>query len=121
MKFISKDLAKAMGLNPRDKVMFKNGRIAKVTDDYELDLYPLKASLSVLVDEEYEIVPQKKKVGEKLCKDLDCKLCPLNRLNCAVCGGNSNLYGHLEGWYEKFHDKEIYDILKKRLDKEVEE
>ena len=118
MRFTSKDLAKLLGLNIGDKVKFNNGEIAKITEDYELDFYPWKASLCVLVDEEYEIVPQKKKVGEKLCKDLDCKLCPLNRLNCAVCGGNSNLYGHLEGWYEKFHDKEIYDILKSRLDKE---
>lgn len=55
MKFTRKDLAKIIGLNPGNKVKFNNGEIAKVTEDYELDFYPLKASLSAIIDEEIEI------------------------------------------------------------------
>ena len=73
MKFTRKDLADATGLKIGDKVKFNNGEIAKVTENYYLDFYPEKACLSVIIDEEIEILPQKKKVGEKLCKDLGCK------------------------------------------------
>lgn len=58
MKFTRKDLAKIIGLNPGDKVKFSNGEIAKVTKDYELDFYPLKASLSAIIDKEIEISPK---------------------------------------------------------------
>ena len=118
MKFTSEDLAKILGIKIGDKIRFSNGEIADVVEDYQLD-FPWRMGFSILLNNEFEILPQKKKVGELLCKDLDCARCTLNRLNCAICGGDSNLYGHLEGWYEKFQDKEIYDILKARLDKEV--
>ena len=120
MRFTSEDLAKSMGLNVGDRIKFSNGEIAIVDENYILDFYPWKSGLATLVNEDFEILPQKKRVGELLCKDLDCERCTFNSLNCAISGGDSNLYEHLEGWYEKFQDKEIYDILKARLDKEEE-
>ena len=54
MKFTTKDLAKAMSLKVGDKVKFKNGEIAKVTEDYELDFCPIKAKLEILVNVEYK-------------------------------------------------------------------
>lgn len=119
MKFTSKDLAKVLGLNPRDKVMFKNGRIAKVTDDYELDLYPLTASLSVIVDEEFEILQSKKKVGDLKCRNMKCSDCPLRVVDCSRYACRT-LFENLEVIKDAYDDQEIYDILKKRLDKEVE-
>ena len=59
MRFTSKDLAKVLGLKIGYRIRFSNGEIAKITEDYELDFYPWKASLCVLVDEEYEISPRK--------------------------------------------------------------
>ena len=59
MRFTSKDLAKLLGLKIGDKVKFSNGEIADVVEDYELDFHSWKASLCVLVDEEYEISPRK--------------------------------------------------------------
>lgn len=77
MKFTNKDLAKAMRLKVGDKVKFKNGEIAKVTEDYELDFCPIKAKLEILVNVEYKILPRKKKVGDKLCANIPCKKCPI--------------------------------------------
>ena len=119
MKFTSKDLAQAMGLKPGDKVKFDNGEIAKVTEDYELDFYPLKASLSVLVDEEYEISPRKKKIGDLFCDEVECTKCPLRAGYCRGLAHDS-LYDNLEQTFAEIEDKEIYDILKARLDMEVE-
>ena len=117
-RLTSKDLAQAMGLKPGDKVKFDNGEIAKVTEDYELDFYPWKASLCVLVDEEIEISPRKKKIGEQLCIEIDCESCPLR---AGYCGGlaHDSLYENLEQTFAEIEDKEIYNILKSRLDKEV--
>ena len=66
-------------------------------------------------------LPKKKHVGDLICKDLKCENCPLYSINCDAGDAYSNLYRNLEYHYEQFKDKEIYDILKKRLDKEIDE
>lgn len=119
-RFTSKDLAQAMGLKPGDKIKLNNGEIAKVTEDYDLDFYPLKASFYVIIDEDYEILPRKKKIGDLICEDVVCVKCPLRAGYCKGLAHDS-LYDNLEQTFAEIEDKEIYTILKARLDKEVEE
>ena len=116
-RLTSKDLAQAMGLKPGDKVKFDNGEIAKVTEDYDLDFYPLKASLSVIIDEEFEILQPKKKIGDLFCDEISCEKCPLRAGYCRGLAHDS-LYENLEQTFAEIEDKEIYNILKSRLDKE---
>lgn len=63
---------------------------------------------------------RKKHVGNLICKDLKCENCPLYSINCDIGDSYSNLYEILEFHYKQFKDKEIYDLFKKQLDKELE-
>lgn len=124
MKFTSEDLAKAMGfrIGDRIKVTGKNGKIYEyeVKPDYSLGSNEkIYISLDCIIDEEYEILPpKKKKVGDLICKEVGCTHCPLYKF---MCRGNSSddLYTILSNNYKD--DKEAYDLLKARLDKEIEE
>lgn len=60
-------------------------------------------------------------IGDLMCKDIKCENCPLYGIDCFNGDAYSNLYINLEYHYEQFKDKEIYDFLKKRLDKEIDE
>lgn len=60
-----------------------------------------------------------KYVGDLECEDVDCNNCPLASIDCV--GIHENLFGVLENWVEKYKEQELYEILKARLDKEVEE
>ena len=60
-----------------------------------------------------------KKVGELKCTDISCAGCPLRVISC-VSAPNRTLYEMLD-LSEVDTDPEIYEILKKRLDREVEE
>jgi len=80
-----------------------------------------------LLNVDFEILPQPKRVGDLKCK-IECENCPLRALDgCSLYGcimfGQLTLYEILEkvhnDWLNK--DQEIYDLLKARLDKEVEE
>lgn len=119
MKYTSKELATLLGIKIGDRIRLSNGEIADVIEDYILDYNSWRIGLHSLVDEDFEILPQKKKLGEKLCEEIGCDECPLLRLNCPMEITKSSLYEILKDWYEINKDKEIYDILKARLDKEV--
>lgn len=120
MKFTSEDLAKLLGIKIGDKIKLSNGLEADITEDYQLDFHPYRDGIWMLIDEEFEIVPQKKKVGENNCIKTECKCCPLHGIDCCVGTSASTLYKTLNDWYDEFHDKELYEILKARLDKEEE-
>ena len=120
MKYTSKELATLLGIKIGGKIKLSNGLVADITEDYQLDFHPWKLGPAILVDKEFEILPQKKKLGEKLCEEIGCDDCPLLRLNCPMQVVESSLYEILKDWYEINKDKEIYDILKARLDKEEE-
>lgn len=119
MRFTRKELAQAMGLKPGDKIrVWKT--IFTINDEYSFisdNGYP--ASPAIFIDEEFEIVQAKKNVGEKLCMDFDCNKCPLFVINCDN-SINSSLYEKLEQTFADVNDDELYNILKARLDKEVE-
>ena len=118
MKFTSEDLARLLGIKIGDKIRNSKGEVADVVEGYILDFHPFRIGLYSIVDEEFEILPQKMKVGENICEEMVCDECPLHRLNCPV-GFTKSLYETLKDWYEINKDKELYDILKLRLDKEV--
>lgn len=122
MKFTSADLAKAMGVKVGDIIKVnwpKGNKIYKITEYYELrDQEDFYIRLTEIINQDYEILPRKKKVGELICKELNCVNCPLYKF---LCRGKSSddLYTILFNNYKD--DKEAYDFLKARLDKEIEE
>ena len=124
MHLTRKVLIEAMGLKPGDKITAKNGRkIFTINDDYHLVSNDgWKYSPYIMMDVEFEIVPPIKKVGEQLCNKIECDsdTCPLYSINCSLeSKDDPSLYDVLEAWHKKYKDKEIYNILKSRLDKEV--
>ena len=130
MKFTSEDLMKYMGLQVGDriKVTFKDDTI----EEYEIikydngniilhdDFHGYDDHVGYLLDNEIEILPRPKRVGELKCNDISCTQCPLK----CMCMGNfgTNLYDNLEHYKDEqeIFDQEIYDLLKTRLDKVVE-
>ena len=119
MKFTSKQLAGTLGVKIGDKIKVSD-MVYEVTRDYVLkDDENYYWGLFLLIDEEYEIVKPKKKVGDTICREICCYNCPLKMLDCPD-NNNRTLFEKLEMVHEEYNDKEIYDILKARLDKEVE-
>ena len=133
MKFTTEDLMKAMGLQVGDriKVTFKDDTI----EEYEIikydngnivlhdDFHGYDDHVGYLLDNEFEILPRPKRVGDNVC-NLKCKDCPLRSLNyCAVESLEGlSFFNILEIWNneEWCFDQEIYDLLKSRLNCEVE-
>jgi hypothetical protein len=130
MKFTSEDLIKAMGLSVGDKVKvtFKDDTI----EEYEIikydngniilhdDFHGYDDHIGYLIDQEIEILPRPKRVGDTLCKQ-DCSGCPLIALQCfGDETKNKPLYEVLQQTLPNYLDQEIHDLLKARLDKEVE-
>ena len=126
MKFTSEDLMKTMGLQVGDRVKIKN-YIYVIDKDYILiheeglaSQYSY-TSIRGLIDLDYEILPRPKRVGDLKC-DKECNNCPLRALESCNMFGRLTLYELLEKVYNDWEnkDKEIYDLLKARLDKVVE-
>lgn len=131
MKFTSEDLMKAMGLQVGDYIRIGTKELEKYTfsvDDedglmlvYEGYEYPI----GYLLDHDFEILPRPKRVGDLKCGELECMSCPLRILShCSKSRGREDaLYKILNYWNNEYpiFDQEIYDLLKARLDKVVEE
>ena len=146
MKFTSEDLMKAMGLSIGDRVKvtmeFYDGIIK--TGLYEIDKYnrlkclPNQQKTDLIEFDgrgietlmgygvEYEILPKPKRVGDLKC-DGKCLLCPcIYVCNDEINAVNKTLYEILELGIATFTktpqkmNKEIHDVIKARLDKEVE-
>lgn len=138
MKFTSEDLMKAMGLSIGDKVKvtFKDDTI----EEYEIikydngniilhdDFHGYDDHVGYLLDNEIEILPRPKRVGDLKCGSFyGCDYgCPL----CWICchydskmrkdhNDDTTLYEVLQN-FSFNDDQEIHDLLKARLDKEVE-
>ena len=131
MKFTSEDLMKAMGLQVGDRFKFNDfdwdNHIYEIIIEH--DLYLVKTDLEQtfplynLLNREFEILPRPKKVGDLKCIEYKCVKCPLRSIRCEK---NDDVDNSLYYILEKVlvgvdFDQEIYDILKTRLDKEVEE
>lgn len=121
MRFTNKDLANAMGLKIGDRIKLEE-TILKVTNNYGLEQQENKKSLPLWLlvdtDKDFEIVKPKKKIGDLFCSTIECVDCPLCVINCKGFGDDT-LYEQLKKSVA-FSDSELYDILKARLDKEVE-
>ena len=133
MKYTSEMLMKAMGLSVGDRVMVLE-QIWTVEIDNEFDKvflynqYDGGLFLEKLLNNEYEILPRPKRVGDLKCGSFDgCDYgCPL----CWICchydskmrkdhNDDTTLYEVLQN-FSFDDDQEIHDLLKARLDKEVE-
>ena len=126
MKFTSEDLAKAMGVKVGDIIKVnwpKGNKIYKITEYYDLrDQEDFYIRLTEIINQDYEILPRKKKVGEQLCGKIGCADCPLHGINCVLESIEYlSLYERLKAWHRKYKDDKLYNELKARLDKEVEE
>jgi hypothetical protein len=143
MKFTSEDLMKAMGLQVGDRIILDNGSVYEIKKrDSEILLHYLYGtrvkklsmhfewlSLGYLYEKNFEILPRPKRVGDLKCGNFDgCDYgCPL----CWMCchydshirkehNDDTTLYEVLQN-FNFDDDQEIYDLLKARLDKVVEE
>lgn len=123
MKFTSEDLMKAMGIKIGDTIKL-NGKTHTFATKKDGTLI-CKNVLKQLIDQEFEIIPKPKRVGDLMCNDfVICRACPFNFL-CEwgfSIDPAMTLLENLER-IEDFEkdDKEIYDLLKARLNKEVVE
>lgn len=119
MKFTSEMLMKAMGLAVGDKVII-NGKTHTFTTKKDGTLI-CKNVLKQLIDQDFEIILKPKKVGDLKCGDFECNKCPLQfvcNLYDSPFSEDNSLYNILTKI--DVYDQEIYDLLKARLDKEVE-
>ena len=129
MKFTSKDLMKAMSLQVGDRV--KVTLMNNTTKIYEvieyINSFNEKAicltenkNIAYLLNIDYEILPRPKRVGDLKC-DEKCNSCPIKIVcNIGTYNDDWSLYEVLKDTQVENCDQEIYDLLKARLDKEVE-
>ena len=129
MKFTSKDLMTTMGLKKGDTIriaatglLFSEDIVCKVCSDNNaawLETKDSKISLDSLIGMEFKIISDVP--GHALCRDTDCSKCPLRMLDCTdYCGDrmqDKTLYEILDYQNTFYQDKEIYDLVKARLDK----
>ena len=119
MKFTSEDLMKAMGLQVGDTIIL-DGKTHTFTTKKDGTLI-CKNVLKQLIDQDFEILPRPKRVGDLKCEDFnECAKCPFKYYHVAGHYKEQTLYEILKDWLNKTEDQEIYELLKKRLDKEVE-
>ena len=130
MKKTSKEFMGWLGLQVGDNVEIHND-IYEVKQSFLGTIYLrndfLDDELEIvdLLDKDYEILPRPKRVGELTCKDVSvesCNKCPIRCIcNVELTSDTTPFYEILEDFkYDDIFDQEIYDLLKTRLDKEVE-
>lgn len=152
MKFTSEDLMKVMGLNVGDRVKV----YAHITERFEVirdkpgitvaigrvltKKYPIflrnleddsLEEIEYLIDQDYEILPRTKRVGDLSCREMfvksGCSGCPVRNICNEYVSDveiTEKLYAFLEAYQvnaENHFDQEIYDLLKARLDVIVDE
>lgn len=137
MKFTSEDLMKAMGLQVGDRVRidtFDNTdfEVCKINNEMCIEEIVLVDdneeifTLTLMFNYDYQILPRPKRVGDLKCNGFDdCSKCPLRTI-CEIImfnGDDITFYEILEKYKKsgkRSFDQEIYNLLKNRLDKEVE-
>lgn len=146
MKFTQEDLLNALKLKVGDKIIaheiiyeickddkcgyYLNPVRGNTVNETYIFRFHFPLALDHLIDTEFEIVKEKH-IGDLTCdeiRDADkCELCPLRCLDCCT-SPNSNvresLYENLKAIVlsdEAFKDEDLYNFLKPRLDKKVED
>ena len=121
MKFTSEDLMKAKKalaeiVRYNSEEEYDNG----VEIGYENPLQDECYLISKALEELERLLPIPKRVGETLCERY-CNDCPLVAIQCfSDETEGKQLYEVLQQTLPNYLDQEIYDLLKARLDKEVE-
>lgn len=114
--FTTGDLLKAMELSIGDKIRLNDIVYTITTIDNKLicksDTTTKK--LTAFIDTDYVKLST---VGDTICTE-QCAKCPLYSI-CMCNEYGNTLYEVLESYQIKGHDKEIYDVLINRLNKEV--
>ena len=123
-KFTNEDLIKTKKalveiIRYNTEEIYDNG----VEIGYENPLQDECYSISKALEELERLLPKPKKVGDLMCKEQECRTCPIRFICRENRHINNTLYFNLE-LYKKdqsiHYDQRIYDLLKARLDKEVE-
>ena len=133
MKFTSKDLMKAMGLQVGDRIRINNRNDIYIIELNECDepIYieeftKIKFPMFDLINKNVKILPRPKRVGELDCfVEIKCNKCPLRMISGCANQEGIPLYDILQAikidsTKNNMFDQETYDLLKARLDKEVE-
>lgn len=124
--FTNKDLAKQLKLKIGDVIKLDDVEYT-LSDAYDLrDMRGFTYKLYMLVNHTFEIVKRKKFVGELTPLDVCARRYGLTILYDYTMSQGSRYtiytyYEILKFWNANNHDDEIYNILKSRLDKEIEE
>lgn len=115
--FTTNDLLKAMNLSIGDKIKLNDIVYTITTIDNKIicksDTTTKK--LSAFVDTDYTKLST---VGDTMCEG-DCEKCPLYAI-CVCDEYGDTLYNILDSYEIARYDKEMYDMLIKRLNKEIE-
>ena len=138
-KITSEDFMQFLGIEVGDKVKIESlepsgdGTYTKKYEVYDVaynDFFGFflssknnKISIMNLIGPNFDIIPKHRKVGDLMCEECSCTTCQLRGIGCRNVSTNTKntLYEILDKYFEEYPDQEIHDLLKARLDKEVEE
>jgi hypothetical protein len=115
--FTTNDLLKSMKLSIGDKIKL-NGIVYTITtidNKIVCKSDTTTKKLSTFIDTDYVKLST---VGDTMCEG-NCEKCPLYAI-CLCDGYIDTLYNILNSYEIKQYDREIYDILINRLNKEIE-
>lgn len=118
-KDLHENLLTFFGLKVGYKIkLVDTGKVAIVKENY-LRFEGYGTDFFNLIDKEYEIITTKK-VGELKCRSILCELCPLRMFDCDFDDDKTlnELWNKIKE--DKYVDQEIFDLIDKRLEKEVE-
>lgn len=136
MKFTSEKLLKFFGLKVGDKIKVngyfypfviieENGKIFAKSENClsSRDFCGVGALTNILLNNEYEVVKPKKKLGEMKCGEMSCSECPFISFDCSEWRLNSTnvlksipkatLYEVLEGFMTIYNFEKIIEELDK--------
>lgn len=126
----SNDLLEWLGLKVGDRIRINDNPTIYIVEKNECD-YPfvrnkdekIRYEVTYLLNRKVEILPSPEMVGNLKCKG-ECSTCPIRAIWCSNSKGKvgKTLYEILENWkntHSVFFDRNIYEVLLKRLNKEV--
>ena len=130
--YTSEMLMHSMGLSVGDRIKINNKDNTYIIElnEYDEPIYieeytKIKFPIADLLNKNVEILPTSKKVGDLKCEEIGGSInCPLRFIcDCSVSTKNNlTLYQILKLKSDNsYQDKEIHDLLKNRLNKEISE
>lgn len=120
-KVTTKDILNGLNLKQNDEFLIDNKVKCKVLNNKEILVVPIGHTIPVssLIEREItKIEPTNEVIGNLVCSSITCNVCPLRWFECSG-GENLTLYQKLEKLKEEHMPIEIYDVLKKNLNKSI--